>query len=157
MNNNPVMLVDPDGHFVWMAINAGFAAYDGYKAFKKGGWKAATIAVGVGLVGGAAFKGAKIAYRVYKARRAQRFLKGLGNPFKGKTFKEIEDMFIKKGFEKRGSDPLNGKGGYVNPKTRRSYYLDKGGHYKKVMSLHTLMSIGWLKGSKRKKEKYFLK
>nr|WP_244374823.1 RHS repeat-associated core domain-containing protein [Anoxybacillus flavithermus] len=55
-NNNPVMLVDPDGHFVWMAINAGFAAYDGYKAFKKGGWKAAAIAVGVGLVGGAAFK-----------------------------------------------------------------------------------------------------
>ncbi|WP_066149133.1 RHS repeat-associated core domain-containing protein [Anoxybacillus sp. P3H1B] len=66
-NNNPVMLVDPDGHFVWMAINAGFAAYDGYKAFKKGGWKAAAIAVGVGLVGGAAFKGAKIAYRAYKA------------------------------------------------------------------------------------------
>mgnify|MGYP002377313386 FL=1 len=71
-NNNPVMLVDPDGHFVWMAINAGFAAYDGYKAFKKGGWKAAAIAVGVGLVGGAAFKGAKIAYRVYKVRRAGR-------------------------------------------------------------------------------------
>lgn len=51
-------------------------------------------------------------------------------------------MFIKKGFEKRGSDPLNGKGGYVNPKTRRSYYLDKGDTIKKVMSLHTLMSIG---------------
>jgi len=30
VNNNPVMLVDPDEHFVWMAINAGFAAYDGY-------------------------------------------------------------------------------------------------------------------------------
>ena len=69
------MLVDPDGHFVWMAINAGFAAYDGYKAFKKGGWKAAAIAGGVGLVGGAAFKGAKIAYRVYKARRALNFAK----------------------------------------------------------------------------------
>ncbi|WP_339210232.1 RHS repeat-associated core domain-containing protein [Aeribacillus sp. FSL K6-8210] len=35
VNNNPVMLLDPDGHFVWMAINAGFAAYDGYKALKK--------------------------------------------------------------------------------------------------------------------------
>ena len=71
-NNNPVMLVDPDGHFVWIAINAGFAAYDGYKAFKKGGWKAAAIAVGVGLVGGAAFKGAKIAYRAYKAGKFSR-------------------------------------------------------------------------------------
>ncbi|MED4271270.1 hypothetical protein P9199_14145, partial [Geobacillus stearothermophilus] len=24
-NNNPVMLVDPDGHFFWFAVNAGFA------------------------------------------------------------------------------------------------------------------------------------
>ncbi len=35
-NNNPVMMVDPDGHWVWMAVNAGFAAYDGYKAYKAG-------------------------------------------------------------------------------------------------------------------------
>ncbi|GCD83040.1 hypothetical protein PTHTG4_21030 [Parageobacillus thermoglucosidasius] len=40
-------------------------------------------------------------------------------------------MFMKKGFEKRGPDPLNGKGGYVNPKTGRSYYLDKGGALQK--------------------------
>ncbi|WP_176518863.1 RHS repeat-associated core domain-containing protein, partial [Bacillus wiedmannii] len=39
-DNNPVMNVDPDGHWVWIAINAGFAAYDGYKAYKAGGnWK----------------------------------------------------------------------------------------------------------------------
>ncbi|MGS2751513.1 RHS repeat-associated core domain-containing protein, partial [Bacillus zanthoxyli] len=39
-DNNPVMNVDPDGHWVWVAINAGFAAYDGYKAYKAGGnWK----------------------------------------------------------------------------------------------------------------------
>jgi len=25
-NNNPVMLIDPDGHFFWFAVNAGFAA-----------------------------------------------------------------------------------------------------------------------------------
>ncbi|MDE8565795.1 type IV secretion protein Rhs, partial [Anoxybacillus rupiensis] len=72
-NNNPVMLVDPDGHFVWMVVNAGFAAYDGYKAFKTGGWTAATIAVGVGLVGGAAFK----AYRIYKARETAKIMKTL--------------------------------------------------------------------------------
>lgn len=151
-NNNPVMLVDPDGHFVWLAVNAGFAVYDGYKAFKKGGWKAAAIAVGVGLVGGAAFKGAKIAYKAYKARRA----KGLGNPFKGKTFKEIDNIFMKKGFKKRGPDPLKGKGGYVNPKTGRSYYLDKGGHYKKGYE-PPHVDVNRLKGSKRKKKKYFLK
>jgi RHS repeat-associated protein len=71
-NNNPVMLVDPDGHWVWLVINAGFAVYDGYKAFKKGGWKAAAIAVGVGLVGGVAFKGVKIAYGAYKLGKFSR-------------------------------------------------------------------------------------
>ncbi len=70
-NNNPVMGVDPDGNFVWMLLNAGFAAYDGYQAYKSGGWKAAAVAVGVGLVGGAAFKAVK-AYKV--AKGAYRFL-----------------------------------------------------------------------------------
>ena len=94
-NNNPVMLIDPDGHFAWMAINAGFAVYEGYKAFKKGGWKAATIAVGVGLVGGAAFKGAKIAYRAYKAKKAKKLLTYIGqkskyiNKTKGKSVRNI--------------------------------------------------------------------
>ncbi|GMO00832.1 hypothetical protein PthstB1num2_28720 [Parageobacillus thermoglucosidasius] len=82
---------------------------------------------------------------------------GLGNPFKGKTFKEIEDMFMKKGFEKRGPDPLNGKGGYVNPKTGRSYYLDKGGHYKKGYE-PSHVDVNRLKNSKNNlpKKKYFL-
>lgn len=30
------MHLDPDGHWVWLAVNAGFAAYDGYKAYKAG-------------------------------------------------------------------------------------------------------------------------
>ncbi len=34
-------------------------------------------------------------------------------------------MFLKKGFEPRGPDPLNGKGGYVNPKNGRSYHIDE--------------------------------
>ncbi len=59
-NNNPVMLVDPDGHFVWMAINAGFAAYDGYKAYKSGkGWKGVAAAAAINFVGfGGKFKAA---------------------------------------------------------------------------------------------------
>ncbi|BDG47107.1 hypothetical protein PspKH34_16680 [Parageobacillus sp. KH3-4] len=56
-NNNPVMLVDPDGHWVWLAINAGFAAYDGYKAYKSGkGWKGVAAAAAIGFVGGGKFK-----------------------------------------------------------------------------------------------------
>ncbi|WP_027671346.1 polymorphic toxin type 37 domain-containing protein [Rheinheimera baltica] len=50
--------------------------------------------------------------------------KGLGNPFKNKTAKEIDKMFMDKGFRKSGPDPLNGYGGYVNPKTGRSYHID---------------------------------
>ena len=50
--------------------------------------------------------------------------KGLGNPFKNKTAKEIDETFTKKGFTKNGPDPAGGTGGYVNPKTNRSYHID---------------------------------
>ena len=50
---------------------------------------------------------------------------GLGNPFKDKTPQQIDEMFKKKGFEPRGPDPVNGKGGYVNPKNGRSYHIDE--------------------------------
>ena len=33
-------------------------------------------------------------------------------------------MFKNKGFVIRGNDPLNGYGGYVNPKAGRSYHMD---------------------------------
>jgi hypothetical protein len=47
------------------------------------------------------------------------------NPFAGKTVQEIENMFLKKGFHIRAKgDPLKGVGGYVNPKTGRSYHID---------------------------------
>jgi hypothetical protein len=49
---------------------------------------------------------------------------GLGNPFKGKKPPEIDDMLKRKGFSPRGPDPASGKGGYVNPKTGRSYHID---------------------------------
>ncbi|GAF11232.1 wall-associated protein precursor [Bacillus sp. JCM 19045] len=59
-NYNPVMLVDPDGHWVWLAVNAGFAAYDGYKAYKAGkGWKGAAWAAASNFGPGKVFKGAK--------------------------------------------------------------------------------------------------
>lgn len=72
-NNNPVMNVDPDGHLVWLAINAGFAAYDGYKAYKSGkGWKHVVGAAALGFVGGARIKAAS---RLYKAAHSVYVLK----------------------------------------------------------------------------------
>ncbi|TYS63661.1 DNRLRE domain-containing protein [Sutcliffiella horikoshii] len=38
-DNNPVMMVDPDGQWAWLAVNAAFAIYDGYKTYKAGGNK----------------------------------------------------------------------------------------------------------------------
>ena len=49
------------------------------------------------------------------------------NPFKGKSFEEIDKMLTEKGFKKIGPDPLNGKGSYFHPETGRKYYFDKGG------------------------------
>ena len=35
---------------------------------------------------------------------------GLSNPFKGKTFEEIDGMFRAKGYEIKGPDPKMGRG-----------------------------------------------
>ncbi len=75
-NNNPVMLVDPDGHWVWLAVNAGFAAYDGYKAYKAGkGWKGVAKAAAMGAIGGKLLKGAKVASRIYKSNKLRKVTK----------------------------------------------------------------------------------
>ncbi|EJP94569.1 RHS repeat-associated core domain-containing protein [Bacillus cereus VD142] len=73
-DNNPVMMVDPDGHWVWIAINAGFAAYDGYKAYKAGGnWKEVGWAVASNYV--KPLKIAKKALGVMTQRQAFRAAK----------------------------------------------------------------------------------
>jgi hypothetical protein len=105
-NNNPVMLVNPDGNLPWLLINAGFAAYDGYKAFKKGGWKAAAIAVGVGLVGGAAFK----AYRIYKAGETAKIMKILLAAKYGKGNTTIEVGRVSKRLAKKAGKAWVGSG-----------------------------------------------
>jgi RHS repeat-associated protein len=79
-NNNPVMNVDPDGHFFWLAVNAGFAVNDGYKAYMSGGWKAAALAVGIGLVGGAGFKAGKA---IFRAAKTKRLAKRIASSFNG--------------------------------------------------------------------------
>ena len=54
---------------------------------------------------------------------------GLSNPFKGKSVEQIDKMFRKKGFELRGPNPISGKGGYVNPRTLRSYHIDEANRF----------------------------
>jgi len=76
-NNNPVMNVDPDGHWVWLVVNAGFAVYDGYKAYKSGkGWKGAALAAASNFGPGKIFKGAsrilKGAHSVYTLRKGKK-------------------------------------------------------------------------------------
>jgi hypothetical protein len=51
------------------------------------------------------------------------------NPFKGQTAAQVDKMLRAKGFEPRGPDPLNGKGGYVNPRTGRSYHIDRANRF----------------------------
>jgi len=52
-SNNPVMLENPDDQWVRLAVNAGFVAYDGYKANKSGknkkqiAWAVASNFVGI--------------------------------------------------------------------------------------------------------------
>lgn len=66
------MLVDPDGHWVWAVVNAGFANYDGYKAYKSGkDWKGVLKASAKSLIGFS---------KVSKAIRVVKAAKGMKNP-----------------------------------------------------------------------------
>ena len=80
---------------------------------------------------------------------------GVANPFKGKTFSQIDKMFKTKGFTTKGPNPLTGKGSYFNPKSGTRYYLDKGGMDKKGFE-GPHIDI-WFKGHPSfEKVKYFL-
>ena len=57
--------------------------------------------------------------------------RGLGNPFVGKSFEEIDHMFRMKGLEVKYFDPVGKKGSYINSKTGTSYFIDPGRMYKK--------------------------
>jgi len=73
--------------------------------------------------------------------------------FRNKSFRQIDELFLKKGFISKGPDPLNGKGMYVNPRNGTKYYFDKGGVYRKgVEGPHVDV---WLNG-KGYKYRFFL-
>ncbi|MBC2368826.1 hypothetical protein HBP99_09265 [Listeria booriae] len=66
-DNNPVMNIDPDGHWVWLAINAGFAIHDGYKEYKKSkSWKRALFSAATNFGPGKILKGGKKALGIAK-------------------------------------------------------------------------------------------
>ncbi|WP_246483938.1 DNRLRE domain-containing protein [Heyndrickxia vini] len=102
-NNNPVMLVDPDGHWVWLVINAGFAIYDGYKAYKAGkskkriAWAAASSFVGIGKINKVS-RAAKYAGRVGKQTKLKSLLNHKHTPrhVKGHIKNELRHIKSKK-------------------------------------------------------------
>ena len=136
-DNNPVMNVDPDGHWVWTAVGAGFAAYDAYKTYKKtkswkkAGWAAAkSIATSVAF--GAVFKGIGAIRGVSKFRwtnitkTSSRF-KNLGV---NRTRNQFGKMLTKSGYSKTSkwvaprkvikSGPLKGRA-FHRPKKIQIY------------------------------------
>ncbi|MFU0789865.1 MAG: Ntox17 domain-containing protein [Virgibacillus proomii] len=88
-NNNPVMLVDPDGEWAWAAVGGvigGVSAYKAAKRKRKRGWKLVGATVGgaaFGAIGGRFFRAGKKLYRAGKlsktywnARKVARVSKG---------------------------------------------------------------------------------
>jgi hypothetical protein len=110
------------GDFVGAGFNLASSLPGLGDAFAAG--KIATAAVGVAVAKSASHAVSSTAATAAKVEAAV-VKEGLGNPFKGKTPAQIDEMFKAKGFEPRGPDPLSGKGGYVNPKTGRSYHIDE--------------------------------
>jgi hypothetical protein len=75
------------------------------------------------LATAAGIKGAQIAHRIAEARRIGRSL-GV-NPFRNKTFEQIDRRLRQEGFGTVGKNPAEGVGSYFHPESGRKYYLDK--------------------------------
>ena len=90
-DNNPVMNVDPDGHWVQFAVGAGFAAYDAYKTYKKTkSWKKAGWAAAKSAATSAAFGGAfKVLGRGLKFARSASNLRWSNVTKRGSSVKNI--------------------------------------------------------------------
>ena len=124
---NPYRYVDPDGNFAWLAIpiataaliatnpdNANAPTSSSAPTYESHGTRNIIAEGASGIALGVA--GKTISKVVSKG--------GGANPFKNKTAKQIDEMFTNKGFTKSGSNPASGTGGYVNPKTGRSFHID---------------------------------
>lgn len=126
-NNNPVRYVDPDGHWVWMAVGGAFGAYNGYKHAKKRGYKGwkmvASVAGGtlLGAVGGGKIKAAgKAAGKIFKYGRKLKFknVRQKGTRFDNYKVnanrRQLKNRLIQGGWKATGkfklNDNIGGKG-----------------------------------------------
>ncbi|MFC0298736.1 RHS repeat-associated core domain-containing protein [Geobacillus jurassicus] len=84
-NNNPVMLVDPDGHWAWMAVGALIGGVSSYKSAKSRGlkgwklWGFVAIGAGLGAIGGigsGAYRAAKVARNIYNITKGPAYVRG---------------------------------------------------------------------------------
>jgi RHS repeat-associated protein len=132
VGNNPVNMIDPEGHCA-VAGAIGGAAFDiGSQLFENNGkfscinWGsvASSAAIG-GLTCGVVGKLVQLKELGKLGQLMRKGTKGLGtNPFKGKTAQEIEKMLLEKGYTPKGPNPLTGHGTYVNPKSGRAFHID---------------------------------
>ena len=132
------------GHTLQTALNAKDPAIAGYAAGQLGGQAIIAYAVPKGMsVAGNAIK--NVGFRTLGmfgktatvgGEDVAKVAGSLGaNPFKGKSFEEIDKILTARGYKKMGPNPAEGKGSYFHPKTGRKYYLDKGGVYKEGTEL----------------------
>ncbi|MGE6415603.1 DNRLRE domain-containing protein [Planococcus kocurii] len=105
-SSNPIMYTDPDGNYFWLAVNAGFAAYDGYKAYKAGRAKGKR---GWALAGSVAWASGSSFARVGHLKKAGRILGVHANKVDGRPatlYKKLDrdGNFLKWGITKH-ADP----------------------------------------------------
>ena len=132
--NNPYMYKDETGEtpkvillpVVLKISDMGLTALDAYNAYQTGG-VSAVIRSTMQDIPLQMIPGGKTSKHIVKKLSDQKLTKpdtGLGNPFKNATIEEVEQAFIRKGFIPSGPNPSAGLGGWINPKTGRSYHLD---------------------------------
>lgn len=114
VTGDPTNWIDPSGLIIWDLIDVGLFLHDLRDFMLCDGDSSDLLLSATGLLPG-----------VPNLRLLKGVRKGLGqNPFAGKSAKQIDRILRRRGFEPRGKDPVSGLGGYVNPKTGRSYHID---------------------------------
>ncbi|WP_162264046.1 RHS repeat-associated core domain-containing protein [Candidatus Protochlamydia naegleriophila] len=78
------------------------------------------------------------------------------SPFKNKTAQELHDMFVKKGYIPKGTDPMNGKGRYINSINNREYHIDpqSNGRYREINHVDVMRLENYESGLPKKRMAY---
>jgi RHS repeat-associated protein len=131
VGNEPLGWNDPFGLSTWSDIKRDFDRFIDQLLLRRPEWNYddAPSAFGKGTDIGAAPKRTVVGVVPDFLGTQASCPRGLGNPFKGKSAAQIDQMFRTKGFDPRGPSPITGKGGYVDPKNGRSYHIDPNNSY----------------------------